>query len=402
MVLSFLKKKENKKTTTTTKKVAVAKKNENQGELRTYRAADKAQEEVKKASLLAQENPELTIAGLDISKNVLEEAAIYFANGNPSKSIEVLVARLNESSGQVDKNEWYMIFDAYQATGQQSRFEKLALFFSSLFDTSPPSWEAFNQGDKKNRDAMGRSALNIDGSISDLQDEKIKDFLSASKESKTCRIDFSRIKLLENDEQLEESLIRLLKMMYEIKKNRIMGQIMGDMNFISLLKDNIAYFKENNDFSDKNKCYWLILCELYQWHGKEDEFEDLALDYAMSFEESPPSYLERHVMKTTIETDDEYLDDDGFISADSIIDRQNIEKLISHIDEQLKLTEKVTVNFKYVNRLDFYAAGELAKYLGNLGIDNTRIIIRFPLELIITLFDITGVSSFVSYIHRKR
>lgn len=31
---------------------------------------------------------------------------------------------------------------------------------------------------------MGRSALNIDGSISDLQDEKIKDFLSASKESK--------------------------------------------------------------------------------------------------------------------------------------------------------------------------------------------------------------------------
>lgn len=36
--------------------------------------------------------------------------------------------------------------------------------------------------------------------------------------------------------------------MYEIKKNRIMGQIMGDMNFINLLKDNIAYFKENNDF----------------------------------------------------------------------------------------------------------------------------------------------------------
>ena len=68
----------------------------------------------------------------------------------------------------------------------------------------------------------------------------------------------------------------------------------------------------------------------------------------------------------------------------------------------MKLTEKVTVNFKYVNRLDFYAAGELAKYLGNLGIDDTRIIIRYPLELIITLFDITGVSSFVSYIHRKR
>ena len=101
MVLNFLKKKENKKTATT-KKASVTKKNDNQGELRTYRVADKAQEEVKKASLLAQESPELTIAGLDISKNVLEEAAIYFANGNPNKSIELLVARLNEASGQVD------------------------------------------------------------------------------------------------------------------------------------------------------------------------------------------------------------------------------------------------------------------------------------------------------------
>lgn len=398
MVLSFLKKKDKNQNT----KKPIAKKNENQGELRTYRAADKAQEEAKKASLSAQETPELTIAGLDVSKNVLEEAAIYFANGNPNKSIEVLVARLNESSGQVDKNEWYMIFDAYQATGQQARFEKLALFFSSLFNTSPPSWEAFEQGSKKNRDAMGRSALNIDGSISDLQEEKIKDFVLASKESKTCRIDFSRIKLLDNDIYLEESLQRLLKMMYEIKKNKVTGQIMGDMNFINILIENITYFKEHKDFSEKNKVYWLILCELYQWHGKEDEFEELALDYAMSFEESPPSYLEQHVMKNNFETDDSYLDDEGFINIDTIVDRQNIDKLIACIDEQLKLTEKVIINFKYITRLDFYAAGELAKYLGNLGINSSRIIIRYPIELIITLFDITGVSSFVSYIHRKR
>lgn len=152
-------------------------------------------------------------------------------------------------------------------------------------------------------------------------------------------------------------------------------------------------------FSDKNKCYLVIL--MWALSMAERRWIDLALDYAMSFEESTPILLERHVMKTTSWTDDEYLDDDGFISAILLLISKKYWKTYISYWWTIKLTEKVTVNFKYVNRLDFYAAGELAKYLGNLGIDNTRIIIRFPLELIITLFDITGVSSFVSYIHEK-
>lgn len=402
MVLSFLRKKDTKKPAAKKTPVRTNNQTDNQPALRSYRQSGQAQEEIRQATEALKETPEITIAGLDISKTVLEGAAVHFADGNPNKAIEILVSRLNEHSGQVDLNEWYMIFDAYQSTGQQSRFEKLALFFSSLFGISPPAWEKFSNG-TKNRDAMGRSALNIDGSISDLQSEKIKDFLSASKESKTCRIDFSRIKLLDNDPELEESLVRLLKMMQEIRKHKITGQIMGDMNFIDTLKEHIAYIKDVKEYSDKNKVYWLILLELYQWHGQEEEFDDLGFDYAMSFEESPPSYNESQVMKSLSESDeDDYLNDDGSIQADSIIDRQNINKLIKHIDEQIKQQENVVVDFKYTSRLDFYAAMELAKYLGNLGLDNSRIVIRHPIELIVTLLNMTGVSSFITYIPRKR
>lgn len=398
MVLSFLRKKD-------TKKPAVKKtpaRTDNQPALRSYKQSGQAQEEIRLATEALKDAPEITIAGLDISKTVLEGAAVHFADGNPNKAIEILVSRLNEHSGQVDLNEWYMIFDAYQSTGQQNRFEKLALFFSSLFGISPPAWEQFHN-DTKNRDAMGRSALNIDGSISDLHSEKIKDFLSASKESKTCRIDFSRIKLLDNDSSLEESLARLLKMMQEIRKHKISGQIMGDMNFIDILKEHIAYIKDVKEYSDKNKAYWLILLELYQWHGQEAEFDELGYDYAMNFEESPPSYNESQVMKSLSDPEEEnYLNDDGSILAEPIIDRQNISKLIKYIDEQIKQQENVVIDFKYTSRLDFYAAMELAKHLGNLGLDNSRIIIRHPIELIVTLLNMTGVSSFITYIPRKR
>jgi tetratricopeptide (TPR) repeat protein len=398
MVLSFLRKKD-------TKKPAVKKtpaRTDNQPALRSYKQSGQAQEEIRLATEALKDAPEITIAGLDISKTVLEGAAVHFADGNPNKAIEILVSRLNEHSGQVDLNEWYMIFDAYQSTGQQNRFEKLALFFSSLFGISPPAWEQFHN-DTKNRDAMGRSALNIDGSISDLHSEKIKDFLSASKESKTCRIDFSRIKLLDNDPSLEESLARLLKMMQEIRKHKISGQIMGDMNFIDILKEHIAYIKDVKEYSDKNKAYWLILLELYQWHGQEAEFDELGYDYAMNFEESPPSYNESQVMKSLSDPEEEnYLNDDGSILAEPIIDRQNISKLIKYIDEQIKQQENVVIDFKYTSRLDFYAAMELAKHLGNLGLDNSRIIIRHPIELIVTLLNMTGVSSFITYIPRKR
>lgn len=398
MVLSFLRKKD-------TKKPAVKKtpaRTDNQPALRSYKQSGQAQEEIRLATEALKDAPEITIAGLDISKTVLEGAAVHFADGNPNKAIEILVSRLNEHSGQVDLNEWYMIFDAYQSTGQQNRFEKLALFFSSLFGISPPAWEQFHN-DTKNRDAIGRSALNIDGSISDLHSEKIKDFLSASKESKTCRIDFSRIKLLDNDSSLEESLARLLKMMQEIRKHKISGQIMGDMNFIDILKEHIAYIKDVKEYSDKNKAYWLILLELYQWHGQEAEFDELGYDYAMNFEESPPSYNESQVMKSLSDPEEEnYLNDDGSILAEPIIDRQNISKLIKYIDEQIKQQENVVIDFKYTSRLDFYAAMELAKHLGNLGLDNSRIIIRHPIELIVTLLNMTGVSSFITYIPRKR
>ena len=47
----------------------------------------------------------------------------------------------------------------------------------------------------------------------------------------------------------------------------------------------------------ENAGCWLLLLEFYQIMGKETEFEDMAINYAVTFEMSPPSWDPKRVAK---------------------------------------------------------------------------------------------------------
>ena len=46
----------------------------------------------------------------------------------------------------------------------------------------------------------------------------------------------------------------------------------------------------NEQATESQRPYWLLLFELYILEGKMAEFEDLGLEYAVAFEMSPPSW----------------------------------------------------------------------------------------------------------------
>lgn len=72
----------------------------------------------------------------------LEEAAIRFANGDDAGAEEVLLTALQGQDLQSERVEAWMaaLFDLYRATGQQSRFESVALDFADRLGRSAPDW----------------------------------------------------------------------------------------------------------------------------------------------------------------------------------------------------------------------------------------------------------------------
>jgi hypothetical protein len=71
----------------------------------------------------------------------LEEAAIRFANGD-SPGAEAALKELIHPTGSRARHAdtWLTLFDLYRATGDQHRFEALALDYADLFGRSSPSW----------------------------------------------------------------------------------------------------------------------------------------------------------------------------------------------------------------------------------------------------------------------
>lgn len=72
----------------------------------------------------------------------LEDAAIRFANGDDAGAEQSLLAALQSDSLRADLAEAWMsaLFDLYRATGQQARFDSVAIEFANRFGRSPPAW----------------------------------------------------------------------------------------------------------------------------------------------------------------------------------------------------------------------------------------------------------------------
>jgi hypothetical protein len=73
----------------------------------------------------------------------LEEAAIRFANGDQEGAEaglqEVLAQHVDDEPEQL-LEIWMTLFDLYRATGQQERFDTLAISYAARFDRSAPLW----------------------------------------------------------------------------------------------------------------------------------------------------------------------------------------------------------------------------------------------------------------------
>lgn len=204
--------------------------------------------------------------------SAIDEAAMLYASNQPENVESLLKGLLNGN----DRRAWHMLFDLYRIGQREAEFEKLALEFAMRFESSPPVWKAREEKNGKDKGVSRPLVLpaRLDGSI----EKKLGMILANLQKDATLQLDFSHVG--EIDQAGAQSMADMLT---KSRKTQVKFQVSGASSIIELLKSRMQA-------EAGVQAYWQMLLAVYQLLGRQAEFEDLAVDFAVAFELSPPSW----------------------------------------------------------------------------------------------------------------
>lgn len=339
--------------------------------------------------------------GLGEDAGIREQAAARFAAGEQKMAIDLLVQQLNRTRGGSPKAIWFMLMDAYQALDQQAAFEKSASMYAEFFKTSPPSWESEKRLDAPGQGAsMGLNVLVLDGNPSQIHPEKLKAFVSESRRVQHARLDLSRTRLDEDHVQRVEDLKALLGLMKKLRRHEVKVLLMGENQLVEILR---TVIQKDLPVPSADQ-YWLLLLEFMQWRGQESAFDELALQFAGRFGVSAPGFETNGVIaQAPVESSASV--DDGMegLMPPAVLDEAAMELWCVRVEAALPGVEPpLLLDFRSVRQVSFHAAGDLAARLTRWGRPAETYSVVGPSELVVALFEITGVAPQVVIEARKR
>lgn len=325
---------------------------------------------------------------------LMQEAALLYAADHVDAAHAMLREALQDKSGAA-AHLWLMLLDLCQLRGQQKEFEDLAMKYVVKFERSPPPWNSvFSQPDgrrKEKRESSDFFALNRVGESGSLVPE-IKKLAEFAKKQGSVRIDVGRLKKIAPDEAgvLAEELIRLRKQGGQARFN-------GVENLIDLLKEAIR----TNSTAEYRAC-WVLLFELYQRQGMQNEFEELGLEYAVGFEMSPPSWemlpgAAASPEAGSAEEEESVVNDfpmRGVISNSSGDQLQQLRNYAAGRDE-------AHVNMAGVQRIEFDAIGAFMDVLSGLSHAGKKVILIDVNEMLFPLLEACGANRYAVILRRK-
>ncbi len=217
----------------------------------------------------------------------LEEAAIRFANGDDAGAESGLLEALGQfGTRALHEETWFAAFDLYRATGQNDRFESLAIDFAGKFNRSAPIWFSIPElvGNIVNPDAVEsvgvvqksdwRSPANFG-----LQTLAALN-AALTKATPPWVLDWSVLKTIEAN-----AIVPLTKLFAGWALQPVQLRFLGADNLEAMLRNATP----SNDRS-VSQDLWTLRMEHLRITHRPDEFELAALDFCVTYEVSPPSW----------------------------------------------------------------------------------------------------------------
>jgi ABC-type transporter Mla MlaB component len=313
----------------------------------------------------------------------VDEAAILYASGQ-ADTVERLLRDVLETG---DRRAWHMLFDLYSVQNREKDFEQLALDYAVRFETSPPVWHAIG-GSKAAKPQQAQTAsLDLPGLLDKNTVAALRDGIAAATRNDVVRIDFSRIEMV--DESGAEECTQILGAARKAKRKL---QVSGVDRLAALLKDLTRA-------THSRAAHWLLLLELYQTLGQQENFEDLAVDYAVRFEVSPPSWSTVQAAEVVQASPAEPRDDALQLSGE--ITPAN-DSVLQQLGGYAATHDEVLVDMSEVTRVDYGSVSQFISVLMQCLGSGKTITLRGHNALVHELFRVMGIDQLAQLVPHHR
>jgi anti-anti-sigma regulatory factor len=319
--------------------------------------------------------------GAESIQSDVEQVAVLYANGHDQAVRGLLESLLGAYPGTEGLRLWHMLFDFLQLVGDRPAFDKLAVRFVEACEMSPPPWR---QVKAKDPSAGPKVAFcRLQGVLTGDDMSVLTPLADAIKLQRLLRVDCSGVLGCE-----DEIAGRLAELLMSARRQGAMLVLEEVAGLITRLRSRVVAGEAKNARS------WLLLLELLQRHGTQEDFEQCAVDFAVTFERSPPSW---EVLPALPASEAEPLPADDALYLSGEIKNSRFDDLTAVSN----LHDSVVLDFSGVRRLDFFSAGQLVTKLAALKDGGREVTIRSPNHLVAELMAVFGINKFARIIVPK-
>ena len=211
---------------------------------------------------------------------MLENAALLFANGQDAAARELLDQGVQtDADTKLSPLAWLALFDLMQRANDRTAFDRLSMQYVLQFERSAPSWDERVKPSTDDKHGGG-GYIAVTGKLSSGTSAQLEGLKRALEKCvPRARIDLSSVSGFDDAgaKVLAADLARA-------RGQRMELAIQRPEKLVAALEAAVARGKEGGEGA------WMLSLELLQWQHEQAKFDERAVDFAVAFELSPPSW----------------------------------------------------------------------------------------------------------------
>jgi anti-anti-sigma regulatory factor len=329
-----------------------------------------------------------TTAASERAVSVLEDTVILFANGQAEEALATLSRAVrDEELGGLALQGWLMLFDLYQHLGMAAEFEVHALKFTMRFERSPPAWVESREH-RHGAPAPTETAIFALGkelSAGDATD--MESLRRLARKGRTVWLECGEV------ETFDATGCALLCDALIFLRSRSTQVVLSRQARLVEVLEGVCEPKK----TDTGRAVWDLLFEIYRVLDLKYKFEEAAVNYAVTYEVSPPSWESGAAdTRQTAPADAPEAAEPALVLTGELTGASD--DLAKLMRDWVAANKALVMDISRVRRVDFVTAGLIFKVLSRLSKDGTTIRIRGASELIHALFRIMGIDKVANII----
>ena len=352
-----------------------------------------------------------------VHDEALDEAVIAFAGGDFAGCEKALQALVGPRGERRDHDEtWLVLFDLYRAIGQHTKFETVTMEYVERFHRSAPQWFSLPKQLAESTKKPEGGGKSIAGGIGwvcppHLDGDAVSrlDALSMQLPSPWV-MDWTALETID-----VEGASRLQKLFLSWANQPLSLSWIAGEKLFSVLHDMAP-----TGVRDADPVYWMLRLEALRLAHRPDQFDEVAIDYCVTFEVSPPSWenarCKAQLSGTTQNTQTLSLSvvgeattsfmDTSMLAEETAAPAQvqitsvelagqlsgDMSELLNRLSAQVGDSRVIRISCALLMRVDFVAAGDLLNWVAQRHGEGREIVFHETHRLVALMFGAMGIN----------